>query len=64
MLCFKFQQNRIIIEEFDFFDWRGGKGQLFINFNSSKPNSDCNCAFPFDLAPNRIPFGAKPIGKV
>ena len=29
-----------------------------------KPNSDCNYTFPFDLAPNGIPFDAKSIIRV
>ena len=27
MLCFKFQQNHTISEEFGFFDWGGGVGR-------------------------------------
>ena len=29
-----------------------------------KPNLDCNYRFPTDLAPNRILFGARSVGKV
>ena len=37
-----------------------------INFESCKikQNFDCNYTFPINLAQNRIPFGAKSIGKV
>ena len=28
-----------------------------------KPKQDCNYPFPIDLAPNRIPFRVKSIGK-
>ena len=34
-------------------------GYCFINLNL-----DCNFTFPVDFAPNRVPFGAKSIGKV
>ena len=30
----------------------------------SKPNLDCNYAFPIDLEPNENPFGVNSIGKV
>ena len=32
--------------------------------SGSEPNLDCNYLFPVHLAPNRIRFGAKSIGKV
>ena len=38
--------------------------ELFSEYCESKPNLDYNYTFPIDLSPNRIPFGAKSIGKV
>ena len=32
--------------------------------DKGKFNLDCYYTFPIDLTPNRIPFGAKSIGKV
>ena len=38
--------------------------EIFSESGYSKPNFDCNNTFPIDLAPKRIPFGTKSIGKV
>ena len=38
--------------------------EIFSESCSTKLNLDCNYTFHIDLAPNRIPFNAKSIGKV
>ena len=38
--------------------------ELFFVYSQIELNLDCDCTFPIDLTPNRMPFGVKSIKKV